>query len=232
MLTASSKLSAIGEMAGGIAHEINNPLSIINAKAYRLKKKLSDESFTKEMILTELNDVISTTDRIAKIINGLKLISRDSKTDPMEETSIKNVIEDTLGLCKEKFKFSEIDLRLNFDTINDVVILGRSYQLSQVLLNLFNNSFDAILPLEDKWIDLRADVNDNILTLEIKDSGPVINQELKSKIMQPFFTTKEVGKGTGLGLSISKKIIEDHNGKLDLLDSDITTFRIELPLKK
>jgi signal transduction histidine kinase len=109
----------------------------------------------------------------------------------------------------------------------------REVQLSQVILNLLNNAFDAISELPNKWVHLESRMNEGIIEIRVIDSGSGIPEELREKILQPFFTTKEVGQGTGLGLSISKGIIESHGGTLSIdIKSQNTCFVIQIPQAK
>ena len=159
------------------------------------------------------------------------LISRAADSDKKEVVSIIKIVEDSLVLCREKFKNHDIQLRYNYNHDSELCVLGRAAQFSQVLLNLLNNSFDSVRVLDDKWISIDIILNSDVLKLTVTDSGPAIESELVEKIMNPFFTTKEVGKGTGLGLSISKSIIEEQSGKLYYnVDSANASFIIELPL--
>ncbi len=214
------RLSSLGQMAGGIAHEINNPLAIIQGVCERMDKKIKSGS-TED--LAKMAAIISkTTKRIALIIAGLKLVARDGSTDPIGEVAVKTILDDTHGLCAEKFKNSGIHLFVS-DVSADVTLPCRSAQIGQVLINLLNNSFDAVAGLEARWV--RIDVADSPTQLEISvsDSGKGIVPEVAEKIMDPFFTTKPIGKGTGLGLSVSKAIIESHGGELYLDPSSPNT---------
>ena len=112
-----------------------------------------------------------------------------------------------------------------------VTVFGRATQLGQVLLNLLNNAFDAVVGLDERWIRINYFLENKHLKIEVIDSGFGIPKEISEKMLQPFFTTKEVGKGTGLGLSISKGIIEDHCGRFYYQEKDQhTCFGIELPI--
>ncbi|MDD4974066.1 MAG: ATP-binding protein [Bacteriovorax sp.] len=225
----SAKLSSLGEMASGIAHEINNPLTIISAIASTLKRPRG-ENEVDHKLNNSLDKIIKTVDRIAKIIRGLHAFSRDSYNDPAVETTVQHIIDGTLELCKERLKNNEIDLRvLSFQDQN---IQCREVQIAQVIMNLLNNSLDALEGSIDKWIQIEmTDLGDNV-SIAVSDSGKKIPEAISEKMMQPFFTTKAVGKGTGLGLSISKGIIESHNGRFYLNHIAVhTTFIIELPKK-
>ncbi|MBP9681224.1 MAG: GAF domain-containing protein [Bacteriovorax sp.] len=231
LLHNASKMSALGEMAAGIAHEINNPLSIIIMQATQLLKKHQIHDLEKASFEEGLVKISSTAQRIGKVVKGLSAISRNTENDPMKEVSISLIVEDTIGLCLEKFNSHSIEFKKSISSLKRHTILARPPLVMQVLLNLFNNAFDAVLPLDSKWIELIAEVTEKTVTIQIIDSGEGISDQLLTKIMQPFFTTKEPGKGTGLGLSTSKGIIEDHGGKLYYQKvSGHTCFAIELPL--
>lgn len=235
-LIETSKMATLGEMAGGIAHEINNPLAIIQGLSSRLHKILTRNSNgplepkAPEEAFKHLDTIMSTCDRISQIIKGLRSFSRNADGDPFALTPLKDTLNETIDLCREKFHLSGIVFKIS--TIPDLTINTRSCQISQVLLNLLSNSYDAIKDQKEKWIELGiSQVNECLIELSITDSGHGIPKEIAEKIMSPFFTTKPVGKGTGLGLSISKEIIEAHSGTLSLDDSSPhTRFVIRLPL--
>jgi C4-dicarboxylate-specific signal transduction histidine kinase len=225
----SSKFASLGQMAAGIAHEINNPLAIIVGRAQQIKKELEHADVHKEKILDLVFRIQDTVERISKIIRGLKSFSRSGENDPMALVGIKTLIEDTLSFCRERFYKNEIDLRLVLP--EEFQLECRAVPLSQVLLNLLNNAFDAIQHQELKWIELKVIRQNQKVVISVADSGSGIPKRVVEKIMQPFFTTKEVGKGTGLGLSIALGIIKDHHGQL-YVDSahPNTCFVIEIPL--
>ncbi|MFZ3231208.1 MAG: ATP-binding protein [Pseudobdellovibrio sp.] len=230
-LTESSRLSSLGEMASGIAHEINNPLAIILGKSISLRKKIDAGLYDKELIQKDFTIIENTVDRIAKIIKGLLTYSRNAEKDPFEIASLSSIIENTLSLCEERLRLNSVQLRSN--CASDIFIECRTAQISQLLMNLIINAFDAVNNLTDKWIDISVSVVTNKVKLTISDSGSGITADIVNKIMQPFFTTKEVGKGTGLGLSISKGIAETHNGTLEYDPKEKnTTFILILPIAK
>lgn len=229
----SAKMSALGEMASEIAHEINNPLSIIHAKASMLRRLVDGgQPILDQRKLVQIGDGLSkieiTAARIAKIICGLKTFSRNSDQDDMQNVAISRVIEDTLELCRERFRINNIDLKV--DIIADGDVKCRSVQISQVLMNLLNNAFDAAEQLTEKWVHVHTEVSGARLLLSVTDSGNGIPPAIAEKMMKPFFTTKEIGKGTGLGLGISIGIIQAHGGTLSYdAAAKNTRFVIELP---
>lgn len=230
-LTLSAKMSSLGEMAGGIAHEINNPLTIINSKAVILRRMIAQENPDFEKIKKDLFKIEETSNRIAKIIRGLRSFSRNTEGDPMEIAKVTQIVDDTLELCKERFKYHSIDLRIDNQTTG--LIYCRPHQITQVLMNLLTNAFDAVDPLEEKWVSIEAkEINGNVI-ITVKDSGKGIPASIAEKMMNPFFTTKDVGKGTGLGLSISKGIIEDHSGQIKYgVSEGHTCFTLTFPAAK
>lgn len=226
------RMSMLGEMSSGIAHEINNPLAVINLNLDKIHKQLKNNTLEpqeieqiKDRILKSQNQIF----RIKKIISALREFSRDENVKIEDRTTISKIVDVTLALINEKIKSQNIDLRL--DIISDTEIKVNQVQIEQVLVNLIANSVDAIEALPDKWIEVKAREDENYLEINITDSGQGIPNVLKEKIMKPFFTTKNIGKGTGLGLSISKSIIEQHCGVI-FIDHNCpnTRFTIKLPL--
>jgi C4-dicarboxylate-specific signal transduction histidine kinase len=230
MLVESGKLSALGEMAGGIAHEINNPLAVIYAKSSQLLDLLEDDPIDVPEIRKFIQSIYATTERITKIIRGLRSFSRNAANDPYDDVTVKTLVEDTIALCAEKFRMQKIDLRFTVGGDPNQLLQCRSTEISQVLLNFLNNAHDAIFSENERWIEIQTHDRGPSLEIWVTDSGKGIPEETAQKIFQPFFTTKEIGKGTGLGLSISKGIIEMHGGTLHIdRKCENTRFVILLP---
>jgi signal transduction histidine kinase len=233
-LMIASKMASLGELATGIAHEINNPLSIIVGRTQILKSKfeelktLQSEEF--ESCVQNLTKIEETSNLIAKIIRGLNAFSRNTENDPMTLHSVRTIINFAINLCEERLKSNQINIEVREG--RDGEIFCRDVQITQVLVNFINNSIDALDVLQEKWIEISVSVTPKKVVISVRDSGKGIAPHLVDKIMQPFFSTKEIGKGIGLGLSISKGIAESHDGKIsyDPLDEN-TKFDLELPLK-
>jgi C4-dicarboxylate-specific signal transduction histidine kinase len=237
MLMQSSKLSALGEMAGGIAHEINTPLAVISMRVEQLEAiihELKDDEKINKADLLKFTDVVGkTSGRISKIVSGLKSFARDGSKDPLVKTSVTDLIKDSLSFCSEKFLNHGIVLNVesHFGPKGDPFIQCRQVEISQVVINLLNNSFDAIQDLPEQWIKVACEDAGDFVLISVIDSGKGIPNEIQNKIMQPFFTTKDIGKGTGLGLSISKGIIESHSGSL-FVDNTCPNTKISIRLPK
>lgn len=229
---SSAKMAALGEMAAGIAHEINNPLTIINTNAKIIEKVIEKGIENKDLLMKSSTNIVSTVERIGSIVSGLKNISRDASNDKMSQVPLAAILTDVISLCQERLKNNHIEIHCNLE---DPIFLTNlncfQVQLCQVFLNLFNNSFDAIRHLPSKWIRIDATRDENWMIIHFMDSGPGIPEELREKIFQPFFTSKEIGEGTGLGLSLVYAIVKNHNGEI-YYDPQFnnTCFTIKLPI--
>ncbi len=233
-LLASSRMSSLGEMASGIAHEINNPLSIILGNVDLLENLLNAEDLDRLKAKTYVNQVTLTVQRIAKIIRGLRSFARETTHEPFEKCVVKDVVSDCLELCLERFKSHGIRLIIPTNLDITPTFWGRSEQIAQVLLNLLNNAFDVANDapdMESKWVQISVKIILGKIQISVTDCGQGIEPDKLQKIFEPFYTSKKVGKGTGLGLSISKGIVELHQGKI-FIDkfSKNTTFVVELNL--
>jgi signal transduction histidine kinase/sensor domain CHASE-containing protein len=211
MATHAAHLSALGQMAAGIAHEINSPLAGIQAACLKLRKMFVTLGLEGKCdgIVEKMEETVF---RIAKTVTGLRNFARDGVHDPFESCDLKDLVQEVVALCRDKIYRSGIELRVP-ENLQSVSVMCRKVQIGQVLVNLLNNSFDAVIDLEEKWIEVGISVG-NKVEIHITDSGKGIPNDIASRMMEPFFTTKPVDKGTGLGLSISSRIIEDHRGKL------------------
>lgn len=223
------RLSALGQMAGGVAHEMNNPLAIVSGRVEQLLDALDRDSLSAQELRKGLMSIQATTERMTKTVRSLLWFSRDSRDDDFQECKWKDVWVEVLGVCSEKFYNNGI--RIDFDdSANEARVDCHHTQLGQVLINLLNNSFDEICGQEEAWVKIRVYDEGNEVVLDFEDSGEPIREDVIPRLMEPFFTTKEMGKGTGLGLSISKGIVERHGGILRLeRASPHPCFQVRLP---
>lgn len=228
----SAKLASLGEMASGIAHEINNPLMVIQAQSDILGMKIEKiEHPDANYFFEKTQKISSAVLRINKIINGLRSFSRDGEQEEPQSVPVSPLVEDTLELCRQRFKNANVELIVE-GLPNDVQIRCRSVQVSQVLLNFLNNAFDAVENSEKKVVRIKFRTDKKFMHILVEDSGPGVPIEIQQKIFEPFYTTKEPGKGTGLGLSIAKSIIASHSGHLTLEKSAFggACFHFSIPL--
>jgi signal transduction histidine kinase len=231
MVVQTAKMATLGEIAAGIAHEINNPISTISLVGQIMKRMSNDGVVTREALLPQLQRVDHCVQRIAKIVSELRAFSRDVPSDGFQEVSIKTLVEDTLDLCQARLVSGNIQVRVA-DIPPSWTAECRGSQISQVLLNLLSNAHDAVQGMEGAWINLSVEERDDAFELAVTDSGPGVPVDIIENIMKPFFTTKPPGKGTGLGLSISNNIMTDHRGRLTLDRSSTHTRFVITLLKK
>ena len=228
-LAQSAKMAALGEMAGGIAHEINNPLVILEARASLLKRLIERSDGDPETKLRAVATIRETVARIARIVKSLKTFARESKEDEPQRVALFQIVRESLELCAQRF--AQHGIRLEVPTEDTGIELDcRPGEISNVLLNLLSNAFDAASVSEEGWVRLRVLDQGDWAELRVEDSGHGVPVVAREKIFEPFFTTKGVDRGTGLGLSISHGLVKAHGGEL-LLDaqSPFTAFVMRLP---
>lgn len=232
-LEYSSKMSTLGEMAGGIAHEINNPMAMISALNRVLKKSVERGIVDPDKFIKCCEDIDNTVIRITKITAALRVVSRDATNEDFSTCLLKDILDDVLALSGEKFKNNGIEIKIDMSHLNqETTIECCRVQLSQVFINLLGNSYDAIEFLSERWVKILIEQEQENVVIKFIDSGPGIPLDIQEKIFQPFFTTKEIGKGTGLGLSLSNSIIKKHGGIFSIdKKSEHTCFVITLPIK-
>ncbi|RYZ79318.1 MAG: GHKL domain-containing protein, partial [Proteobacteria bacterium] len=228
ILTHTAKMGALGEMAGGIAHEINTPLAAISLLAELLALEAAELNEPK--LLDGLNSISKIVEKISKIVIGLKRFSRTGEAGVRVRTSFEMIVDETLLLCAEKLKLRGVVLEL-CDNDKKIDLECAPEQVSQIILNLLNNAVDAVENSAVRKIAMSCQVLNGVLEVRVSDSGPGIPPEVRDRLMQPFFTTKPIGKGTGLGLSISKGIAASHGGSLELDKLSLQTcFVLKLPV--
>jgi two-component system NtrC family sensor kinase len=234
LVIQSSKMAALGKMATGIAHEINNPLAVIGEKAGWVKDLLEKEDLAQSKNLQEFADAVHKIElhvgRAKKVIHRLLGFAR--RMEPLiEKVDVNQVLEESVDSLENEARYRNIEIVKDL-TPDLLHISSDSSQLHQVFLNILNNAIDAID--KDGKIELRTKYigQDHQIAVEIQDSGPGIPKEILDKIFDPFFTTKEVGKGTGVGLSISYNIMEKLGGRIMVASEPGkgTTFTLYLPV--
>jgi two-component system CheB/CheR fusion protein len=226
----SARMASIGEMAAGIAHEINNPLTILKGRMSSIYQMLEEKDLTEEKVGLIAQKIDGTVDRISAIIKGLRNFSRDSENDSIKSITVGELVQDTFDFCQKRLENDGIVLRQEISD-PDLELRCRTIQVSQVLLNLIQNSRDAIWGTKDPWIKVQTWKTAEWVCIAVVDSGLGIPKDKREKIFEPFFTTKEIGKGTGLGLSLSRELIENNGGSLALdIESKNTKFIVSLPI--
>jgi two-component system NtrC family sensor kinase len=229
----TGKLASIGELAAGIAHEINNPVAIMVEEAGWIQDLLEEEEFAQSDNLAEFERAlkqINTQGKRCKEITH-KLLSFARKTDArLQEFSINELIEEVIGLSEQRARFAKVTIASRLDRHLPLIKASPS-EMQQVFLNLINNAVDA-MEKEGGRIDIASHRDGNHIVIEVADTGPGIPPANLDRVFDPFYTTKPVGKGTGLGLSICYGIVKKMGGDIrvqSVIDAG-TTFTIELPV--
>jgi histidine kinase len=240
-LIQASKMATLGEMATGVAHELNQPLSVIKTASSFLNRKVNkQEMIEREILETMTAEIDSQVDRAARIINHMREFGR--KTEVIKEkVDVNEVLKKALEIFSQQLKLREIQVVMELDG-KLPAILADSNRLEQIFINLLINARDAI---ENKWqkgehreeikkIMLRTFSSDDKVVIEVRDTGEGIKGSIMNKIFDPFFTTKGVGEGTGLGLSISYGIVQDYEGtiKVESQEGHGADFIIQFPVPK
>ncbi|CUU00853.1 PAS domain S-box-containing protein [Candidatus Kryptobacter tengchongensis] len=219
----SDKLALIGQIAAGIAHEIGTPLNVISGNAEYIMMEMGENNPYKE----ELETIISQAERIANLIKQLLEFARPRKPN-YTKVNVNNELHHVVELLKHQFEKSNIKLNLKFS--EDIPsIYADCSQIHQVFLNIIVNAIQAIN--QNGVIEIETFAKDGYVNIKFRDNGVGILPEHIHKIFEPFFTTKEAGKGTGLGLAVSKRIIDEHNGKIEVESTPGkgTVFTVKFP---
>ena len=227
--TFNSQLAAIGELSAGIAHEISNPLMVIYGHVSLLK----DPNLTHAMQIKYLERIKNSVERINKISSGLLKVSRSSKDEDFNSIKVGELFNNFSEFYAARLENKDIKLIMDINDSQNSIDCNE-IKMSQIFINLINNARDSIEETNpsERWIKIHSHVKDEKITFSISDSGPGIPEHLVDKVMNSFFTTKEVGKGNGLGLALVKRFIIEHRGVVSIEDIDGKNFiSFTIPLK-
>jgi len=254
-LVQSEKLASLGELAAGVAHEINNPVGYVSSNLTTLQKYLAvyekvldapeadnttdmlalkkklNYTFIRDDVQNLMRETQEGVGRVKTIIQDLKDYARTNASAHYVATDIHIGLKSTLNIARNQLK-NRADVRLKLGNLP--LIECAPSQIDQVFLNLIVNAAQAMPEGKMGWIEVRTDCNDKQAWIEVQDNGPGIPADILEKIFDPFFTTKDPGTGTGLGLSVSQNIIQQHGGTL-AVNSTVgvgTTFKITLSIKR
>ncbi|MFN3872400.1 MAG: [Fe-Fe] hydrogenase large subunit C-terminal domain-containing protein [Ignavibacterium sp.] len=227
-LRVAEKLASIGQLAAGVAHEINNPLATILLYTSMLKKEL-EKYYNDDRYKADFELIIEEANRCKNIVSNLLNFARQGKLN-LRVFDIKKAIHDILKPFTVNPAFKKIDFIFNSGN-NDCLVEADEDQLKQVFINIIKNACDAMIESEKKILTVNLLCNDREVIIEFSDTGCGIPKENQSKVFTPFFTTKSIGKGTGLGLAISYGIIKMHKGNISFISEEGkgTTFKVTLP---
>ena len=234
-MVETGKLASVGELAAGIAHEINNPVAIMVEEAGWIEDLLEEEDFKEGKNLDEFERALKQIRTQGKRCKDItyKLLSFARKTDSrIQEVHLNDMLEELVAISAQRARYSNVTINTNFQSNLPLLEVSQS-ELQQVFLNLINNALDAMEKTGGK-LEILSKVEGDYVVVGVADNGPGIAKANLSRIFNPFFTTKQVGKGTGLGLSICYGIIKKMGGNIEVRSTvDVgTTFYVRIPLAK
>ncbi len=223
------KWSSLGQMAGGVAHEINSPLTSIyfaadNLHDVALEKKLPKEFFD------DIDKIRSDAERISSIMKALRLLTKEGTKFDRDTVHLHKVCLDVIDLYRDQSKERNTQILFKTELTRRPVVMGNSQSIAQVLVNLVKNAIEAIQVRDDKWISITLSENKDSFVILVQDSGYGIPKEVQDRIFEPFYSTKDIGHGMGIGLSLSRQIAIAHGGDL-IVDNTYknTTFKLTIP---
>lgn len=234
-LIQSSKMAALGKLAAGVAHEVNNPLAVIREKAGWMRDLLEEEDVKASANFQEFEDAVDKieqhVERAGNVVHRMLGFAR--RMEPVcNDLYINDVLKQTTAFLDNEIRFRNIELVWNLAP-DLPTIQSDASQIQQVILNLFNNAIDAIDRNGHIKVTTGYEAESDMVSISLRDDGPGMDKEVQRRIFDPFFTTKKVGEGTGLGLSISYSIINKLGGTIRF-ESEVgqgTEFVIHLPVK-
>jgi signal transduction histidine kinase len=241
LLIQKSRLESLGELSAGLAHEINQPLSIISLAMENINYKQAQKATTSEYLEKKFNTITQNINKIRELIDHFRIFSRDQGTIMFEHVDVNQVILNALSMIGSQLSYRNINIKTDLAE-NIGCTLGNPSRLEQVILNLLSNSRDAVEEMDEKRgseghlkeIRIRTWDDKGRIFITVWDNGTGISSDNISRIFNPFFTTKSVGSGTGLGLPIVYGIIREMKGEITAHSEEgvFTEIRINLPQYK
>lgn len=221
LLIQKSKLESMGELAAGLAHEINQPLGGISMGLDNILFKVNEGELTDDYLINKFGILFKDIERIRNIINHVRIFSRDQQSSQKERILFHEVLQNALSLFDKQLKSNNIKLQVH-ENEPDIYLYGNPFRIEQVLLNLLSNAKYAVNEKEEmiddnlftKEISLSVNTKDKTVLITVEDNGTGMPEDVLNKIFEPFFTTKDVESGTGIGLSISYGIVKELNGRI------------------
>ncbi|MBF0102102.1 MAG: PAS domain S-box protein [Desulfobacterales bacterium] len=232
-LIQAGKMTVLGELTAGIAHELNQPLNGIKIISQSLKYDIKKNRFVIEELDDKLKGIIDLVNRMAEIIQHMRIFTRQTSGEIYEKVDINTIISDAFNFVEQQMINNNIKVIKEF-CLKPLYISANPIRIEQAMLNLFSNARYALINSnkENKELVVSIKEHANHVEVYVIDNGIGIPDSIKDKLFVPFFTTKEAGQGTGLGLSITSKIIEEHKGKIEFESNynEYTSFKITLPM--
>ncbi|MBN2165802.1 MAG: tetratricopeptide repeat protein [Marinilabiliaceae bacterium] len=239
IIVHQASLTSLGEMAAGIAHEVNQPMQNISLSAEGVRLELNEDNPDKEYLKQSIDEIFEDIERVREIVDHIRIFSSGQKDMVVEEFDVSECVRAAVSMIGKQYSNHHIDLQLELsDHLPSV--LGNPHKLEQVIFNLLSNARDAVeemkqrTPIIKKKIDVVTFSQGRKVVLEVIDNGVGIPLEKQTDIFLPFVTSKQLGKGTGLGLSISHRLVKEMGGRIEVesKENEGTLMRIILPNSK
>lgn len=226
-----SKLSALGEMAGGLSHEVNNSLMRIQGAVDQLDRFFQRDGINRTEYFQKIESSREGIRKVKTVIEGLKYFAQEGDEAEKSDHPLQEIVDRTMNFTGELLRAH--DIMLFVSPVPNLIVHCNPMQITQVLFYLVKNAYDALEGIDDpdrRWISLSFVEDAATVEIRVTNGGPGLLPDVKSRLFQPFFTTKEVGKGTGLSLSISRGIALAHRGDIYLdEEAAFTTFALKIP---
>ena len=229
-LIRTTNINSLTDLASGIAHEVKNPLAIIDGCLEIMKSRLDSEDKDREFTLKMAQKISDASQRINTLVSGLQGFTEKRANNSTQNSNVCELVQNILDLYSEKCRARDIEVIFEKEYLEDIELLCFPDEISQACLHIVKNSYDALENIEGGFI--RVEISDLQTTVEIKfsNNGPKIPDYLKDRILEPFFTTKEIGASSGLGLSIVQGAMTSHGGRLCIEEENsITSFSLVIP---
>ncbi len=237
IIVHQASLSSLGELAAGIAHEINQPIQNISLSAESIKYELKEEKPDSEYVQQSISEIFEDIVRVREIVDHIRVFSSGQKESVYESFSVSDCVRSAISMISRQYQTHNINLKL---LLNNKVpdVIGNPHKVEQVIHNLLSNARDAVDEREQKdenykkEIAIRTGIEKEEVFIEIRDNGVGIPQDKKTDIFLPFVTSKQLGKGTGLGLSISYRLVNEMNGRIEVKSRvmDGTVMKVIYPV--
>lgn len=221
----AAKLVTVGEMASGMAHDLNNPLAVITSSTEHLldsREQLSEQP----QLIQQLETIHKHAKRMAQIVSEMRRFSRSLADLSKAQRSMSKLLRESVLISEQRARRHGVEIML--EIVQDVDTVCDSVEIEHLLIHLVSNAVDAVKELPERWIKIRLFEESGEAVIQVSDSGTGIPSEVRERVFDPFFSTKKACEGTGLGLSISRGIVVNHGGTLDLLPGPQTCFEVRL----
>ena len=231
LMVQAGKMATVGELAASVAHELNNPLQVIQGRTEQLDIILQSDNVNQKILARVMGNIHETVERLAETVSGLRNISYNESLEGFTFAPLYKILESAIYQSKGKVSTLKGKIISPESVDESVQIQCHSSQIAQALTNLIHNAAEAIESYDSPWIKLDYETDHTFIKFKVSDCGPGIDEKVAKKIMSPYFSTKKRETNSGLGLNIAKKIAEFHGGRI-YIDTDAvnTTFVLEIPV--